>query len=294
MFVEAQLTKSQYDVIRSKAKDRFLSYKKIQEAKKECYPDKKDFKVTETGAEIDLQGLLDHTVTQFGMSTLYAWIRFFECLINLSYKLPLQKWQARGAKNKEIIDIRKHETRQKFKSELGLIIDKPKPGYGSSNNGNTARRFFENAAVSSEITGIDIEVIKRFRTILRAMSSRYTIDLPRFQAYTLESAHLFVEKYSWYCMPPTIHKVLIHGPIIIETALLPIGQLSEEAQEANNKMLKKYREGYSRKISRDKTNEDIINRLLISSDPPITTNLNYKISIMNNNQIKVNVNSNEE
>ncbi|KAK4883251.1 hypothetical protein RN001_006570 [Aquatica leii] len=166
----------------------------------------------------------------------------FICLINLSYKLPLQKWQARGAKNKEIIDIRKHETRQKFKSELGLIIDKPKPGYGSSNNGNTARRFFENAAVSSEITGIDIEVIKRFRTILRAMSSRYTIDLPRFQAYTLESAHLFVEKYSWYCMPPTIHKVLIHGPIIIETALLPIGQLSEEAQEANNKIVNNVKE----------------------------------------------------
>ncbi|KAK4883334.1 hypothetical protein RN001_006653 [Aquatica leii] len=66
----------------------------------------------------------------------------------------------------------------------------------------------------------------------------YTIDLPRFQAYTLESAHLFIEKYSWYCMPPTIHKVLIHEPIIIETDLLPIGQLSEEAQEANNKMLK--------------------------------------------------------
>lgn len=72
-------------------------------------------------------------------------------------------------------------------------------------------------------------------------------------------------------MSPTIHKVLIHEPTIIEKAILPIGQLSEEAQEANNKMFKRYREGFVRKFSRQQTNEDIANRLLISSDPFITS-----------------------
>lgn len=38
---------------------------------------------------------------------------------------------------------------------MGLIVDKPKPGFGSTNDGNTARTFFKNSAVSSEITGID-------------------------------------------------------------------------------------------------------------------------------------------
>ncbi|KAF0705555.1 nucleolar transcription factor 1-A-like [Aphis craccivora] len=63
----------------------------------------------------------------------------------------------------------------------------------------------------------------------------------------------------------------IHGPEIIESALLPIGQLTEEAQEARNKDFKRYREHNSRKCSREKTNLDILNLFLLSSDPVIST-----------------------
>jgi len=31
-------------------------------------------------------------------------------------------------------------------------------------------------------------------------------------------------------MPPSVHKILIHGSLAIKYALVPIGQLSEEAQ----------------------------------------------------------------
>lgn len=68
-------------------------------------------------------------------------------------------------------------------------------------------------------------------------------------------------------MPPTIHKVLIHGSSIIDAALLPIGQLSEEAAESRNKHFKKFREGFSRKISRKSCNIDVYNRMLLTSDP---------------------------
>ena len=30
------------------------------------------------------------------------------------------------------------------KSQMGLFVDIPKPGSGITNNGNTARRFFQN------------------------------------------------------------------------------------------------------------------------------------------------------
>jgi hypothetical protein len=103
------------------------------------------------------------------------------------------------------------------------------------------------------------------------MASGYIINLKLFEEYTLKTAQLFVEKYPWYNMSPTIHKVLIHVTTIIEKAILPIGQLGEEAQEANHKMFKKYREEFTRKFSRQVTNEDIVNRLLISSDPFITS-----------------------
>lgn len=48
---------------------------------------------------------------------------------------------------------------------------------------------------------------------------------------------MYIELYSCYPMSPTVHKILLHESTIIANALLPIGQLSEEAAEARNKLL---------------------------------------------------------
>ena len=118
----------------------------------------------------------------------------------------------------------------------------PKQGFGSTNDGNTARRFFDDPELSASITGVDIYVIREFKVVLQAISSAHEIDIEKYCSYALEAAKLFVQKYPWYPMPPTVHKVLIHGPDVIQHALVPIGQLSEEAQEATNEEFKRYRE----------------------------------------------------
>lgn len=71
-------------------------------------------------------------------------------------------------------------------------------------------------------------------------------------------------------MTQTVHKLLIHGSEIIESAIVPIGQLSEEAQEYRNKDVKNYRRNLSRRNSRINSNRDLINRLLLSSDPALS------------------------
>lgn len=68
-------------------------------------------------------------------------------------------------------------------------------------------------------------------------------------------------------MPQSSHRLLIHGASVLRSFNLPIGILSEEAQEAKNKDFKKFRESFTRKTSRIKTNEDLMRRLLCSSDP---------------------------
>jgi len=219
------------------------------------------------------QKIVCESALEFGMSTLHAWIRFFEYLLHVAYKLPLKTWQASGVENRKVVETTKKEIWEKFKNQLGLIVDKPKPGYGNSNDGNTARRFFENADVSSSITGTGVDnivIIKRFQTILKTMASGYIINLKLFEEYTLKTAQLSVEKYPWYNMSPTIHKVLIYEPTIIEKAILPIGQLGEGTQEVRQ-VFKRYRQGFTRKFSRQVTNEDIVYRLLILSDPFITS-----------------------
>lgn len=224
-----------------------------------------DLTKSEKTAEIDEDAL------QFGLSILHARIRFFESILHLAYKLPVKKWQIRSQENKDIVKKRKTEIQEQFKSKLGLIIDVPKAGFGNNNDGNTSRRFFNNVELAAEITGISISLIYRLNVILQTISSGYKIDTMKFEKYTMDTAKMYVELYPWHPMTPTLHKILLHGPIIIDKALLPIGQLSEEAAEARNKHFRLYRLNYARKFSRIDCNKDVLNRLLLTSDPLITS-----------------------
>ena len=72
-------------------------------------------------------------------------------------------------------------------------------------------------------------------------------------------------------MPTSVHRLLIHRPDIISSAIFPIGQLSEDAQESINKLIKQHRLGFSGKFSRAKTMEDVFRRLLATTDPYISS-----------------------
>ena len=72
-------------------------------------------------------------------------------------------------------------------------------------------------------------------------------------------------------MTQTLHKILINGYEVIELFTLPLGMFSEEAQEAINKVLKIFRENFTRKCDRKKNNIELFHRLLCASDPLICT-----------------------
>ena len=63
---------------------------------------------------------------------------------------------------------------------------------------------------------------------------------------------------------------MIHGWQVVDEMVFPIGMMSEEALEARNKGFKKFREFFSRKCSRLKTNEDLLWRFMCSSGPVIS------------------------
>ena len=79
----------------------------------------------------------------FGISLLHAWIQFFECFLQIGYKLGIKKWQAHIEDEKKTIADRKKAIQKGFKDILGLKIDFPKQGFVNTNDGNTARYFFE-------------------------------------------------------------------------------------------------------------------------------------------------------
>lgn len=212
----------------------------------------------------------DPDLCKYGLSSLHIWIRMMECILHIAYRLTIKTWTVKGD-NKCIMESRKKNIQDAFKNRMGLLIDVVKQGHGSTNDGNTARRFFANPNVTAEITGVSEDLIRRFATILEAISSGYHIDTVKFHEYAQVTMRLYLELYGWYYMPSSVHKVLMHGAAIIESfGLIPIGQLSEEAAEARNKDFRRYRQHHSRKCSRKTTNEDILNNLLTSSDPLIS------------------------
>lgn len=102
-------------------------------------------------------------------------------------------------------------------------------------------------------SGVDYNLIFRFSVILQAVSSFCEINTIEFGKYCEETAKLYVELYPWYYMPPTVHKLLIHGPFIVSKTSLPIGKLTEEALEAQHKIIRRFRQYNTRKMSRLKT-----------------------------------------
>lgn len=213
----------------------------------------------------------DEAQYDYGLSTLHAWIRCFECMLHIAYRLDIQKWQVSTEADKDKFKSAKTRIQNELREKMGLLVDIPKPGYGTTNDGNTASRFFEHSALAASITQIDEDLIKRFGVILQTISCGYTVNVEAFRSYIRTTAEKYVHLYSWYYMPSSVHKLLIHGADIIEAAVLPIGMFSEEALEARNKDFRRYREFHTRKFTRLQTMTDLFNRLLVSSDPYISS-----------------------
>lgn len=198
-----------------------------------------------------------------------------ENLLHIAYQIPVrntEKSKKRLDKNeKDIVQKSKENIQKNLKSELQITVDVVKQGFGTTNDGNTARKFFSDPEKTASATGVDRELITRYSNILQVLTSGHKIDCQKFSKYGMETAELYVKKYPWYYMPPTVHKVLIHGSEIIRSFMVPIGQLSEEALEAGNKVFRNTRLFHARKTSREDNCRDILNYLLAHSDPSITS-----------------------
>lgn len=131
-----------------------------------------------------------------------------------------------------------------------------------------AREFFRDPKLAAECTGVNGVLIGRFHTILQVITcSTQPKDMTKFRSYTIDTYKMCIDLYEWYPIPPSVHKILIHGADIMETFQLPLGWYSEEALECNNKYFRKARSDHSRMLNRTKTNEDTFKHLLLSSDP---------------------------
>ena len=75
-----------------------------------------------------------------------------ECILHLNNKLLIKKMPARTAKKKDIIKKRKQNVKNNLRKTLGILVDTPQHGYGSSNTENIARTFFHSYEIGKNLT----------------------------------------------------------------------------------------------------------------------------------------------
>ena len=160
----------------------------------------------------------------YGISPLHMYIRALEYILHIAYRLDLKKW--RVPKNeKPIMTEKKNEIQRQFRILVGLVIDQVQPGSGTSNTGNVARRFFSDPEFASEITGVNSEIITNLKYMLVALNSGFSINTEAFNEIGLETAKLHIEKYPWFKIPQSMHRLFIQASRIIENAQCQSGIL---------------------------------------------------------------------
>lgn len=213
----------------------------------------------------------DNTLN-YGLSVLHLWIRGFEWLLHISYRLSEEKLQMRGADLKMVVKKRKKELQLLFFEKMGLRVDFPSStGSGNSNSGPVARAAFSKPELLAEILQLDVGLVKRISTMLIALSCQLPLDENLFAAFTDETARYYVSLYNWFPMPSSIHKLLIHSRDIMLANHLSVGVLAEDAAESCNKLYRHNRQFHARKSSREKNLMDVFNRSLDSSDPIVAS-----------------------
>ena len=110
---------------------------------------------------------------------------------------------------------------------------------GNSNNGNLARICFSNPAKFARICGVPVKLVKILAKLLNAINSTLPLDPQKFQELANEFLTLFHKsKISWNILNPSLHMLLVHGADMIRYFRAAIGLFSEEAPEANNKIIR--------------------------------------------------------
>ncbi len=211
---------------------------------------------------------------EFGASILHFGLRSFESILQIGYRQDVKKsHEIYSTEEKKLMVERKKKVKAEFKESLGLIVDSRRDGgAGNTTTGNVVRIALDNAEVTTKICAVPVQLVKNLKTIWNVLASGYAIKTDAFSQLCKETEDIYFDKNTgvgWYNICPILHKILSHGKDIINKCVLPIGLTSEEASEANNKIIRHIRLFHARRTSWLNHLADLFHRAMDISDPII-------------------------
>ena len=224
-----------------------------------------------------------------GFQNLHFGPRSMELCLNIAEKNDFKRFFARTQRQKALRKRRHNYIMRRIHTKLGFWVNKPLPGShgGSSNTGNAARRTYKNARSIAEILKIPYDFIKALGVIWEIIRCPFAVDSTKAQAKADEVLDMYFRYFKtteaekrerrskklskpleiWYKISSSVHKILEHMKLLLDNCPVPPGMVSEEGPECNNGRLRSILDKLTRKMTRLKMLTDLVNRLLLISDP---------------------------
>ena len=116
-----------------------------------------------------------------GLTNLHAGPRFMEFCLHICYYLEWKHWSIRLANELQRMEIedRKLVAYCFCYYFLGISVDKVKKQGGSSNDGNTARVFFENPELTAELLELPKDFVCSLALLWKIIRSSHEVDLEK-------------------------------------------------------------------------------------------------------------------
>ena len=151
-------------------------------------------------------------------------------------------------------------SRELLQENTGMKIDQPSSEGGTTSTGNIARSCFMNknnfvkwilTLIPSECRDTIKIIHNNTSAILRDFNSSQQTDTAKLNTLCKYTYEFIVTELPWVNITPSLHKLLAHCVELIETCNNGYGmkEYSEEALEACNKLIRRYRDNRPRKCS---------------------------------------------
>ena len=209
-----------------------------------------------------------------GIKSLHSTLRIFDKILEISYKRGIRICSKNtekslkltiGLENKAIIAANKKSIHKKFWDNLGIDVDRPKQGFGTTTTGKCAKVALENFECTSKILKFDKGLLEKINKLGKFLYSCDPINLDEFSMLTEQIKHDWLKLIPGENITPTIHIILDHGPKIIENLFLMPGLFTEEGLESTHKKIREIKLNLSRNCSRKDKIFDILKRLFFNA-----------------------------
>jgi hypothetical protein len=100
---------------------------------------------------------------------------------------------------------------------------------------------------TAAICGVPTMLVSNLDVIWRTLASSQPINPEKFGELCEKTLEQDMSCAQWYDVPPSLHRVLVHGKEIVEATPLPIGITSEEGVESNTKFARRFHENHTRR-----------------------------------------------